>query len=237
MKTKVYFLPGTMCDSRLWLELWAELTKVDNSFEFIHLSIPVQKTIDEIVLALAEQLPEDKVNLLGFSQGGYLASAFACQYPERMSTLINLSNAPNTLPETEVATRDKIILWVEAQGYSGITLARIKTFLDVSNHSNIQIIERIKQMDSHFGQSGLLQQLKSTTVRKNLLPQLEETEFPMLFCYGDKDLLVKSETIKKLSSVNSVIRHYQFSNCGHMLPLEQPQLLAQILSNFLTQHS
>jgi len=237
MKTKIYFLPGTMCDSRLWLELWAELTKVDNSFEFIHLSIPVQKTVDEIVLVLAEQLPEEKVNLLGFSQGGYLASAFACQYPERINTLINLSNAPNKLPYAEVATRDKIILWVEAQGYSGITLARIKTFLHVNNHSNTQIIERIKQMDTHFGQSGLLQQLKSTTVRENLLPQLREAKFPMLFCYGDSDLLVKSETIEKLSSANSAIAHYQFVHCGHMLPLEQPYLLAQTLSNFLTSHA
>ncbi|MCJ8318699.1 MAG: alpha/beta hydrolase [Colwellia sp.] len=237
MKTKIYFLPGTLCDARLWLELWAALSEMDNRYQLIHLSIPAQKNIDDIVLALAEQLPEEKINLLGFSQGGYLASAFACQYPQRINTLINLSNAPNKLPDAEVVTRDKIILWVEAQGYSGITLARIKTFLHVNNHSNAKIIERIKQMDTHFGQLGLLQQLKSTTVRKNLLPQLQDAKFPMIFCYGDSDLLVKSETIEKLSSTNPVISHYQFVNCGHMLPLEQPYLLAQTLSNFLTRHT
>lgn len=237
MKTKIYFLPGTICDARLWLELWAELTELDNCYELIHLSIPVENSIDEIVQALADQLPKGKINLLGFSQGGYLASAFACQYPERINTLINLSNAPNKLPDEEVAIREKIVLWIMAQGYSGITLTRIKTFLHVNNHSKAHIIDRIKQMDSHFGQEGLLHQLKSTTIRKNLLPQLATTKIPMLFCYGDSDLLVNKTIVAKLSSANSYIKQYQFLNCGHMLPLEQPSQLALTLVNFMEKHS
>ena len=230
MKTKIYFLPGTMCDSRIWLDLWAEL---GDCYELVHLAIPIKNNIDDIVQALAEQLPEEKINLLGFSQGGYLASAFACQYPERINCLINLSNAPNKLPDEEVATRHKIILWVEAQGYSGITLARIKTFLAVEHHNDQRIISRIKYMDTDFGVDGLLQQLKSTTTRTNLLPLLAKHNFPMLFCFGDSDLLVKKTMIEKLCISNRYVNYQEFSLCGHMLPLEQPKLLAQTLIKFL----
>lgn len=233
MRIPIYFLPGTMCDARLWSTLWAALAELDGGYEFIHLSIPVEKSIDNIVQVLAEILPKEKINLVGFSQGGYLASAFACQYPERIASLINLSNAPNKLPDEEVITRKKIICLVEAQGYSGITLARIKTFLDVSNHSNTLIIECIKAMDSDFGGNVLLQQLNSTTLRKNLLPQLFRLNIPMLFCFGDSDLLVNKAIIEQLAKTNACIKQQRFDHCGHMLPLEQPFLLAKALSFFI----
>ncbi len=137
------------------------------------------------------------------------------------------------MPDEEVATRKKIILWVEAQGYSGITLARIKTFLHVSQQTNEVIVERIKQMDTDLGLAVLLQQLKSTTIRKNLLPQLANLNFPMLFCFGDNDLLVKKTMIEKLLLENADVNYQEFTSCGHMLPLEQPILLAHTLSSFI----
>ena len=237
MAEPLYFLPGTMCDSRLWSPLWAELNalqaKLSVDYEFIHLTIPVESTIDEIVETLAKQLPNEKINLLGFSQGGYLASAFACRFPERMKRLINLSNAPQQLPYEEIATRSKIIRWVETHGYSGITLARIRTFLHANQQTNTDITDCIKQMDHDFGANVLLQQLKSTTVRQDLLVALTSLTCPMLFCYGDSDLLVDGKFFAPLLTTNTNIRVEVFNNCGHMLPLESPLLLAKAIILFL----
>ncbi len=85
MKKNLYFLPGTMCDSRLWLAMIDELNCLHpNEFQYHFLTIGKQTSIDEIIDDIKKQLPNEKVILIGFSLGGYLASACAVNYAERI---------------------------------------------------------------------------------------------------------------------------------------------------------
>ena len=87
----IYFIPGTMCDERLWLPLWHELQKTAQPpLNLIHLEIPQYNTIDKIVTHLAKQIIKDDSLLVGFSLGGYLASALAIKYPDKIKKLLLL---------------------------------------------------------------------------------------------------------------------------------------------------
>lgn len=79
----IYCLPGTMCDEGLWQFTQPLLGDVNLK----HVVLPEVDTLDGIVEALSLLLPNEPIHLLGFSMGGYLASAFALKYPERIKQL------------------------------------------------------------------------------------------------------------------------------------------------------
>lgn len=229
MKTKVYFIPGTQCDERLWQFLWPEMS---DEYQLIHLEIPNENSVENLVSELAKRLPNEKINLLGFSLGGYLASTFALLYPERINSLVILANTPNILPAEEIASREKIVKWIGKHGYKGMTVARANSFLHTRHHNNQAILSLIQGMDLSLGQETLLQQLAASTQRKNLLPAFERLQKPILFCFGEQDHLVTKSSFEVLAKNNAQVKYHEIINAGHMLPLEQPLLLAQKLKHF-----
>jgi len=54
---RIYCLPGTMCDQRLWQ---ACIKHLPENVELIHIPIPMGNSIDEIITSLGEQLPQGK---------------------------------------------------------------------------------------------------------------------------------------------------------------------------------
>ena len=80
-KEKIYFIPGLMTDIRLWSRA---LPFLKDDFEIVHIPIPNSTDFDEIVDILNKEFKEEKINILGFSLGGYIASYFTCKYPQRV---------------------------------------------------------------------------------------------------------------------------------------------------------
>ncbi len=234
MAKAIYLLPGTMCDSRLWQSFANELEVLSNvSYRFHYLTIANLATIDEIVDDIYHQLPKEKLTLVGFSLGGYLASAFAVKYPELIERLIIVSNLPRELPQAEIDERTRTVNWIKRHGYRGIPRKRILPLLDVSAQQNKAIIELIIDMDKMLGQSVLTHQLLATTKRQNLVDSLIALPLNKYFIVGENDNLVDVSFLRKMATVDQRMQLRVLENTGHMLPLEQPTLLAQAFVNWL----
>jgi 2-succinyl-6-hydroxy-2,4-cyclohexadiene-1-carboxylate synthase len=229
MTVKIYCLPGTMCDQRLWQACAEHLPE---NIELIHIAIPVKKNIDEIVTALKQQFPAGKINLVGFSLGGYLASAYALKYPEKINKLLLISNMSYSLPEAELKQRSRTIAYLKTHGYLGIPTKRITALLDVSKQKNYDIINCVREMDTDLGKETLIYQLTVTTQRENLLIKLPKLHFPVQFLIGDNDLLVNINLIEAIATQSPLISLSVLNNTGHMLPLEQPEKCALNIKRF-----
>jgi pimeloyl-ACP methyl ester carboxylesterase len=212
-----------MCDQRLWE---ACLEHFPENVELIHVAIPIEKSIDEIITALEQHLPEGKINLAGFSLGGYIASAYALKYPDKVKKLLLISNMSYSLPEAELKERSRTIAYLKTHGYSGIPTKRITALLHPEKQSNQKIIGCIRAMDKSLGKKILIHQLTATTQRQNLLSQLPTLPLPVMFLIGDTDSLVKLATIKAIIEHTNRISLSVLPETGHMLPLEQPQKCA-----------
>ena len=221
MKTKIYCLPGTMCDQRLWQ---ACIHYLPENIELIHLAIPMENSINEIVTSLEKKLPEGKINLAGFSLGGYIATAYALRFPERINKLLLISNMSYSLPENELKERSRTIAYLKTHGYSGIPTKRITALLDSSKQHNLEIINCIRKMDTTLGKETLIHQLTVTTQRENLLVKLPTLPMPVMFLIGDNDSLVKLSRIEDILGQSPLISLSVVANTGHMLPLEQPEM-------------
>jgi pimeloyl-ACP methyl ester carboxylesterase len=234
----IYFIPGTMCDERLWAETWDKLSLSLVGYTFKNLPIPSLNNIDKITQALSLKLPNNSC-LVGFSLGGYIASNIALKHPNKVANLMLISNMSSALPEKETKERSRTIQWINTNGYNGIPNKRIQHLLHPNAHKNQEIIQIIKDMDSTLGKSVLLHQLNVTTQRENLLPSLCKLAQPMKFLIGDTDNLVDIDKIEnqlQLTSIDQTQRKHDIEivkNTGHMLPLEQPSHLAQTIVSWI----
>lgn len=233
MNEKLYLIPGTMCDERLWSALTPYLP---DSLELVYLSIPAHKTFDEITAYYSQlfddTLPEQgKINLVGFSLGGYIASYFAALYPERINKLFVISNSPTRLPDAEIKQRNDVLDFVRKYGYQGISQHRITHLLDQDSDCE-RITEIISAMDKSQGQTELLSQYQHTSQRINLTNGLSNPSFPLHFYCSEGDPLVNAMWFDSLNS-NSKSCLITTSGSGHMLPLEKPKELAKYLKSWL----
>jgi pimeloyl-ACP methyl ester carboxylesterase len=218
-----------MCDQRLWQDC---IQYLPENIQLIHLAIPKGNSIDEIVTLLEKQLPKGKINLAGFSLGGYIATAYALRFPEKLNKLLLISNMSYSLPENELKERSRTISYLKTHGYSGIPTKRITALLDSSKQSNLEIINCIKDMDTSLGKETLIHQLTVTTQRENLLVKLPSLSIPIMFLIGDNDSLVKLSRIEAILPQSPLISLSVLANTGHMLPLEQSQMCALNMSRF-----
>lgn len=228
--TPVYFLPGTMCDQRMWQPMLASL---DVNIEAHFLAIPLRDSIEAIVDDIVLKLPKTAVNLVGFSLGGYLAAALALRYPERVLNLIVIANMPCALPDAEVKERTRTINWLKTHGYKGIPKKRVLNLLDPSHENNHAIISIIQQMDADFGGQVLTQQLKATTLRENLFELLPQLSVNKYFCVGESDTLVSLNALVDYTQTDRLAQLMILPKTGHMLPLESPIACANWLETIL----
>ena len=221
-KKPLYFLPGTMCDVTLWRDVWPLLAE---SFELIHVPIPECESLEQMAESLRSQFAEEKVNLVGFSLGGYLATYFASRYPDCVERMLILANSPCALPESELEQRRKTLDWLKHVAYKGALDSRIRPLLGSSSRSNQELILHIQQMEHSLGLDQLRPQLAATSDREDLAVFLNQTRLPIHFLYGEQDILVNRAWFAQLTNPNISVR-----NCGdfgHMLPLEAPGVVAR----------
>jgi pimeloyl-ACP methyl ester carboxylesterase len=240
MKHKVYLLPGTMCNQRLWHKLFtcakAEFASKHSSeeqaqFEFVHIPIPANKNFEQLANWLNEYFQEEKVYLLGFSLGGYLASYFAVNYPDRVKRLFIVGNSPCTLTPQEVSQRQALLNFVTDNKYNGLSHKRALQLLD-SNNDDQKDVNTIKQMDADLGVDELISQMTYTSERDDLLQAMSVLNIPMTFYYSEEDPLINPTWLKKLAVNNIHCTLIPTKGNGHLLPLEKPQQLASLINDW-----
>ena len=228
-----------MCNQQLWLPAWQLLGQQHpENYQLIALTIPNAGSMDEVVNSMAELIVEPEAIVVGFSLGGYIASAIALKLGAKIEQLLIVSNLPKNLPPGEIKQRKRTINGISQRGYAGIPNKRIDDLL----HPNIKqfnplsypiIKQTIITMDRELGVEVLLHQLSVSLHRPDLFPLLEKLSLPITFLVGDKDNLVDLVCLKEALKGNNDQVLKAVPNTGHMLPLESPQALASMLINLL----
>lgn len=221
---KVYFISGTMCTVDLWQFVFPRL---ENIFP-VHIDITLATSFDEINKIILSKI-DKKAIIVGFSLGGFSALNFATHYPEKVKKLVIIAANTNGLNDNEVQLRKSTIDFLQNKKYKGISLVRIQQFLH-PNHQNKEIISIIKKMDATLGKEVLIRQLKATSSRLNITEQVLSLNIPIILIAAENDALISIADVKILVSKLQNGKHIIIKNCGHMIPLEKPEELANLLN-------
>ena len=225
---KIYFLSGTMCTIDLWQFIFPEI----KNYKPVYIDITSAISFEEINTIINSKIEEPAI-LIGFSLGGFSALNFASQYPEKIKKLIIIAASSKGLSEDEIKLRQSTISFLETHSYKGISKIRVQQFLHPKNHHNNILIKIIKKMDAELGKDILIKQLTATSNRVDITEKLKSIDNPILLIGSKEDSLVSHNDItdlkKELKNSFSIL----VKQCGHMIPLEKPIEIADIINNYL----
>lgn len=230
MKEKIYLIPGLMTDQRLWSRV---IPLLENEYELIHVPIPHTTDFDEIIDILFNTFKEEKVNLLGFSLGGYIASYFAVIFPNRVNKLFMVAATPGSSTEAEIERRKEKFVIMEKEGFQGLSHEKTLSLVEEQNRDDVELIKIIQDMFSDLGKDTFISQLTSTFYRKDLFEDLLKLDLPIWFYYSTNDRLLNKKALKKLLSTEHNMKVISREGTSHNIPLEVPKELSKYIKNWI----
>lgn len=230
MKTQIYLFPGLMTNERLWSNL---IPLFDDSYELIHIPIPQKNSLDEIVDDLAKTFKGKKINLLGFSLGGYIATSFTLKYPNLVKKLFVVGSSISSLSKEELRKREDAISFVNTHGFKGLSKKKVISLVDAENKDNENLITLIQEMYVDLGKDVFISQFSSTLKRENISTSISSLDIPITFYYSSNDRLINHSSLKTLSNINKKINFIELSGTSHMLPLEHPFALSKEIKKWI----
>ncbi|MDP3492389.1 MAG: alpha/beta fold hydrolase [Hyphomonadaceae bacterium] len=224
------FLPGTMCDERIWRPVRQRL---EPRFSTDYVAIESEATRAGMLgLIHSAASTGDPLHLVAFSMGGYLALEYALDNPGRVASLITVASSAFGLTEEEAAERVRALDLLAKHDYRGIPPARVNQFVHPSHQQDPAVVDVIRAMDRDLGKPVLMAQLKETSTRTSLAPRLSELDIPAMLIGADSDPLVPWTSIDLMSASIPGAKAIKAKNAGHMIPLEQPDWLAARIAEF-----
>ncbi len=231
MAKNLTFLPGTMCDTRVWAPVRSRL---EPPFSTDYVAIEDELTrAGMLALIHSAASTGDPLHLVAFSMGGYLALEYALDNPGRVASLVTVASSAFGLTEEEAAERVRALELLEKHDYRGIPKGRINQFVHPSHQNDQCVVDVIRAMDHDLGKPVLMAQLKETSARTSLGPRLPELELPVLLIGADSDPFVPVESIHRMAGLIPGAKPVIARDAGHMIPLEQPDWLAAEIGSFL----
>lgn len=231
LHTPVVFLPGTLCDERIFLPVWRRLDLTERAY------VPLQwaNTLDEM-LALTEDRVcryEQKVHLVGFSMGGFVASRFATQNPANIASLTLIGYDPTGLTKDEINQRTATVKHIKAKKYGGMSKLALRRFIHEQHLDSEQVAGVVKDMEKDLGAGVLKAQIEATTPRPTLISALSDMPFAIDFIVGQEDQIAPFSGVQTSQQGLSNSRLEVIEDAGHMMLLEQPARCADVLYTML----
>ena len=221
----LYLIPSTMCDDRLWASMQQLMPQIRPH----HCDYASADTMESMMQAVLDQAPAGPSHLVGFSLGGYLAIMAALKAPDLFKSLTVIAASPYGLTQREKDLRRRNADMLSRIKYRGMSKARLAQFVSADHLENKIITNTITQMEKDLGQEVLLRQLLATVDREDISQALLGLPIPKHFIMADEDQLVPMEPVEKLSGSSKTISVTRITGSGHMIPLEAPGELAQVL--------
>jgi pimeloyl-ACP methyl ester carboxylesterase len=229
---RLLLLPGNMCDARLWAPLGARLDAAG-----IGWSVGDLATQESIGAMAADMLAPHEGMLLpvGFSMGAIAAVEMARQAPERIAAMALLGfNATADLPERAVI-RPRQQADVRAGRLAQVIADELKPhYLAAANRDNEALRTLTMAMAMELGPDVFVRQSEALRTRADLTPVLPTLKMPMLLGCGAEDRLCPPEWHARWRAMIGPRAQVRvFADAGHLLPLEQPDALADVLIGWL----
>lgn len=224
---QLVLLPGFMLNAHLWDDMRDSLAGLaDLHFGDIGQSIGIQAMADDVLARAPE-----KFILAGFSMGGFVAQAIALKAPHRVSglALLNTSSRPQTEQES-LATKAQVDM-AQRTPFKGLTSRALASALHPDRSADHAMLDRLQAMALENGKDVFLRQLQ--TLRDSNAEDLKLIHCPTLIVASDHDRLRSVEESAEMASQIDGVRFEIVQDCGHMTPMEKPQELFALLSDWM----
>jgi pimeloyl-ACP methyl ester carboxylesterase len=220
-------LPGLAGDAAMWRHQLTALARWQPRVTDVHAR---HATIPDMAAALLAEHAGPLV-LCGASMGGMIAMEAARQAPERVAGLALLGTLahPET-PEMRRIREAAIALFEEG---------RVREVIEPNVHLAFHV-ENAPQHAADYldfvlraGAEQLVRQNRAVIARPDAREHLPRLRCPVLVLCGDSDLLAPIECSREIASLAPRGKLAVIHRCGHMLTMEQPEQVSDLVRIWL----
>lgn len=223
------FLPGLLCDASLFQHQASALADLGGI-------TVVDLTGSDSIAALAEdalaQAPEGPLVILGMSMGGYVAFEIMRRAPDRVQALVLMCTSAKADNREAIANRKKLIAQA-AKGFPAVIEGLLKRMAHPDHANTPEVGGVFQSMASGLGRVVFERQQRAIMGRIDSRPTLAKIKCPTLILCGRDDELIPLDVHLEMTEAISGARLEVVDDCGHLLPLEQPEQLTLFLRDWL----
>ncbi len=229
-KPVVFLLPGLMCDEAVWVDQQKALSPCANVI------IPVFRGFDSLTDMAAyvlEQAPE-RFSVAGHSMGGRVAWELMEMAGKRIDKFAVLDSGVHAVKADEPQKRQILLDKATEHGLQAVADAWTLPMVHPARHQDKKLIGEIHAMilrnsvDDFFGQVKALLGRKDQTA---ILPRIEQE---VLLIAGDEDSWSPPQQHQQMAGQLKRSRLEIISDAGHMVTMEKPEQVSQILLQWFT---
>ena len=218
MSEPLVFLPGMMCDARLFGPQIAEL-----SADTAVMAAPITQgeRIEEIASALLDVLPV-RFALAGLSMGGIVAMEIMRRAPERVARVALMDTNPLAEVPTVSANREPQIVKARAGRMLEVMRDEMKPNYLAPGAQRAEVLKLVMDMAEVLGPEVFIRQSRALQRRRDQQAVLRKYQGPALVLCGAHDQLcpVKRHTFMAELMPNAQL--VVLPDAGHLPSLEQP---------------
>lgn len=233
------------------LHTWDSVIKtLSTNFTCIRVDLPghgmtettrsfTMESVCEDLQLLVQELSVPSVHVVGYSMGGRTAISFAMLYPHVTRSLIVESGSPGLASSHDQLTRqtkdEALATEIEANGVEAFVNYWEKLpMFDSQNQLPKSSQEAIREERLGHTAQGLALSLRGmgTGVQPSWWNKLSVYSKPVLLVTGEKDSKF-CEIAKQMKNELQHATHYQISEVGHAIHVEESQIFGKIVEDFI----
>jgi pimeloyl-ACP methyl ester carboxylesterase len=200
------------------------------------------RILDEAEAVCAALFADAPVHVLGHASGGFLALAYALEFPERVNSLILVSPFAgyarvNDLSRARVESHQQWQAFSRrAQEISQVGLDAPDRFRAVFKEQ--RVIDMPDYGPHYFRMADAADQADFNPYMHDdsdvdLLDDVTEVEIPTLIIVGEDDPLTPLEESRLIANSLPQVRLVELPGCGHWPFVEQPEIFVSTVRRFL----
>jgi pimeloyl-ACP methyl ester carboxylesterase len=219
-------LPGALCDAALWRHQIAGLADIAD----IRVG---DLTRDDSVGGMAARalasLPA-RFALAGLSLGGYVALEIMRRAPERVTRLALLDTSARPEPSADAEHGTSLV--PDPQRAAGAT-PMTTLLVHPMRLGDRRLATILAAMADRVGRKAFLRQQQAILRRPDSWADLASIRCPTLLLSGRQDPLAPPSLQQEMAGAISGARSIVIEDCGHLSPLERPEIVTKAMREWL----
>lgn len=224
----IVLIPGALATSKFWYKQTPLFVGDKRAHHVEDLS---GKTIDEIAGKIAINLPK-KFILIGFSFGGYIALELMDKIPHQVDKLILINSGARPISEKGILERERSLELINSGKFNFLINLIFKNSIH-DKHKHPELLPLLKGMAQDVGSIRYIDQLTAILNKPDHTELLKKIHCPTLLIASKEDNVMPPERSEHMAAHIEDSQLVYLENCGHVAPLEQPDIINGILSSWL----
>jgi 3-oxoadipate enol-lactonase len=175
-----------------------------------------------------------RIVLVGFSMGGYIAWQFVRKYRERLRALVQCDT--RAAADTEETSAGRIKMADNVAEWGAVRVAEMmgpKLFSARALETNPELMAEVRRVVKDTSPAAIAAAQRGMAARPDVTALLPKIEVPTLVLVGDADAISSPDEMQTIAAAIPNADLVVIPNSGHMTTMENPALVNEALIRFL----